>query len=351
MIKNRKIYKLKPIIISKMEMTRRKMILTSLGIAALADLALETQGKGVVTLSAKALDREVGVSSNYDKMKEHAQKITASDGVDIFYWITSKPEMNKPTVLLHPGSSYNHTSFLGLEKKLNDQGHPTIVLDPRGFGYSEAPAISESFTLKKYTCDLGEILHKEGIENPILLTCSFGFMPAVNYTAETKNVSKLLGVSATPCTKKTASSETQFEIFDRVGRYVLEYPGSVATALKHWVKGTERGCPDQSIYEGKTDIDMFWTIADQPFKKLKMNTTSGRAINKWDVSEQLGKINVPVHLVYGSKDMLVVPEMAGSYIKERVKGKCTVDIIPDAEHMVATTNPAVVLQTLNKYLK
>ena len=121
--------------------------------------------------------------------------------------------------------------------------------------------------------------------------------------------------------------------------------------MKHWVKGTERGYPDQSIYEGKTDIDMFWTIADQPFKKLKMNTTSGRAINKWYVSEQLGKINVPVHLVYGSKDMLVVPEMAGSYIKERVKGKCTVDIIPDAEHMVATTNPAVVLQTLNKYLK
>ena len=324
------------------------MILIGLG---LADIALETQGKGVVSLSAKALDHKVGISPDYNKGKERAQKVTDSEGVDVFYWVTSKPGMNKSMVVLHPGSSYNHTSFLGLEKKLNDLGHPTIVFDPRGFGYSEAPAVSESFTLENYTADLGRIIQKEGIETPILLTCSFGFMPAVNYTAETKNTSKILGVSATPCTKKTAPGETQFEIFDRVGRYVLEYPGSVATSLKHWITGTERGFPDQSVYEGKTDMDMFWTIADQPFRKLKMNTTSGRAINTWDVSNQLAQIEVPVHLVYGSKDMLIVPETAGEYIKEMVKGKCTIDIVQNKEHMIATTNPTVVLEVLNKYLK
>ncbi|MEK6951293.1 MAG: hypothetical protein AABX13_06240 [Nanoarchaeota archaeon] len=76
------------------------------------------------------------------KSKSVAQKVVADDGLDIYYWTTWRKELTQNFKILHPGSSMNHSSLESLEQGLQEQGHPTLVVDPRGFGHSQALPIA-----------------------------------------------------------------------------------------------------------------------------------------------------------------------------------------------------------------
>lgn len=60
-------------------------------------------------------------------METVERKLTSDDGLDIHYWLTWEKGMSDVFKVFHNGASMNHTSFRGLEKRLNDLGFPTIT--------------------------------------------------------------------------------------------------------------------------------------------------------------------------------------------------------------------------------
>ncbi len=278
------------------------------------------------------------------KPKSSAKKVVANDGLDIYYWVTWHQELRKNFQILHPGSSMNHSSLESLEQGLQEQGHPTIVFDPRGFGYSQAPAKPEYFSLERYSSDLQKIIEQEGLEKPSLTGHSFGFMPIIDYAARTQNAADITGICASYCFSETASSKFLFHLFNRVLRYT-EYLGSAGLELAHLLRGGFRSYPDQS--HRKSDFDIWLSIVDVPFREIKAHTVSGIEINKWNIRSQLGYVNVPLLLIYGSKDVMVVPG-AGAEISRLVKGNCTIGVI-EGTHSLPILKSGKVLEVMQKY--
>ncbi len=239
-------------------------------------------------------------------MKEisQAKRIATSDNLNIYYWVNWNRGLEKGFVFLHPGSSMNHSSMEPLENQLNQQGKPTVVFDPRGFGYSDAPTDPEYYSLEHYSDDLQKIIEQEGLEQPALLGHSFGFMPAADYIARTANANSLIGICASHNFAETSPNRVMFHLFDKFGRYG-GYLGSLGTAITHKLKREQRSYPDQSQLRGKSDFSIWLSIVDVPFKRIRAHTVSGREINKWDVTKQVRRIAVPVLLIYGDKDHMV----------------------------------------------
>ena len=177
------------------------------------------------------------------KDKTKAKKFVSSDGVDIYYW----PNLNKSTkkrfILLHPGAAANHSSLEEIEHGLNKLGYPTLNFDPRGSGYSDAPISREYYQLDRVTGDLEGIIKQEGLEKPILIGHSWGFMPMVDYTVRTGNSKKIIGIGASYNFSETApkilSSKLAFNFFDKFLIY-LDYVLSIGTLISHKLTETER---------------------------------------------------------------------------------------------------------------
>jgi len=280
-------------------------------------------------------------------MKE-AKKIISKEGWDIYYWVNWSRGMNKKFVVMHPASSMNETSLMPLENGLNESGYPTLVVRPLEVN-DDAPTEPKFYNLDKCSCRLQQIIEKEGLESPHYLSHSAGFMPIVDYVSRTKNVESIIGICASYSFPASALNKLVFHLFNHVFRY-LEYPGSFRMNIAHKRKRiTRQYPPDQSDLEGKSDRKIFFSIADVPFKNVKVHTVSGIEMNKWDISNQLREIDNPMLLVYGSKDYMV-KSSAGDYIKKQVKGDCKIEIIKGT-HSLPLHSPKKVLEIIKNYLE
>jgi pimeloyl-ACP methyl ester carboxylesterase len=280
------------------------------------------------------------------KTLSSAKKIVSDDGLDIYYWVNWRKDLQKNFVILHPGSSMNHTSLQILEQGLNKRGFPTIVLDPRGFGYSKAPAQRRYFTLEKYSNDLQKIIEKESVKKPLFVTHSFGFMPVVDYVAKTSNADKIVGICASHNFHQTANSKLLFHLFNRVLRY-SEYAGSIGKKFIHFLRKDKRGYTDYSQMDGKNDIDVWFSLVDVPFKEIKTHIVSGKEINRWDITEQIKNIKTQLLLIYGNKDSMVKAK-AGDYIQSLSLGKTYIEVLPGT-HSLPIIQPNSILKIIDKY--
>ncbi len=152
--------------------------------------------------------------------KSSTQRIVSKDGLDICYWVNYNKDLTKNFVILRPASSMNRTSLQNLEQGLNKRGFPTINFDPRGTGYSKAPAKSEYFILKAYTNDLRKIIEKQGLKKPAYISHRFGFMPIIDYVSQTSNAQDITGICATRKFPETFQYKKTFPLFDKGIRYV-----------------------------------------------------------------------------------------------------------------------------------
>lgn len=269
-----------------------------------------------------------------------AKKIARDDNFDLYYWVNWKPGM-KDFLVLHPAASMNHSSLETLESGLNERGYATIIFDQRGIGYSAAPAKREMYSLDKHSEDLQKIIEMEGLENPGIVTHSFGFMPAIDYAARTGNVSKIIGICASPDFRKTTNPYL-FKLFERVGIFT-EYLGWAATSLAHKLKREKRGYNSQSL-SGKSDAKVWLSIVDVFLNEINVHIAHGLELNKWDVSEQLKSVKAPLQLIYGKKD-LMVKSYAGELIEKLAERKCDIKIL-EGTHTLPITHPERVLKVI-----
>ena len=266
-----------------------------------------------------------------------ARKISFK-GKDTYYSIEWKRELNKNFVVLYPPTSMNDSSMKPLEKMINEIGHPTILVNPKWHEYNSLDDFSE---------ELVKIIKKEGIENPICLGHSGGYMILVDYVYKTNNADKIIGICGSYKFSETAKNKFYFHLFDKVLRYGA-YIGSLYGGIKHKRSKEKRGYSDQSKLQGKKDFPGVWlSIVDLPFNEISAHIKNGKKIIKWDISEKLDKIDKDMILIYGKNDICVTAR-AGKYIKKHV-GNCIVKVI-EGEHMLPITRPKQVMEVLREYL-
>ncbi len=282
------------------------------------------------------------------KDKQYAKTISTPDGLTIYYWMNWNKSLTKEFKVIHPAASMNHSSLEPIEKGLTERGHPTILLDARGFGYSQGPAEKKYYSLDRYTADLQQIIEQEGIEKPSFVGHSLGFMPIIDYVAKTGNCKNITGICASHNFAKTAPNEAMFNIWNFFKFY--EYGGSALIGLAHKLRGETRGYSNQSNLEGKSDFDVFCSLLDIPIKEIKVHMVNGSDI-PMDISDQLKKIDVPMLLVYGNKDLFVRP-FAGEYISELCRNHKNSPIVEVTEgsHSLPLISPKKVLGIMDKHL-
>ena len=276
------------------------------------------------------------------KLKQDAKKFTAKDGLDIYYWVNWQKGLTKEFKVLHHGASQNHSALERIERGLNERGHPTIVFDARGVGYSQGPLRPEFYTLDRLSGDLQGIIEKEGIEDPSLVSHSMGFMPVIDYAARTKNVRNITGICSSYDLSKTAPHPFLFHLWNSF--LWTEYVNSALSYMGHVLKGEQREYPDLSKLLGASEVSVLRKILDIPFAEISVHFVNG-SIGKMDITPQLRGITAPMHLIYGKKDVMVRP-WAGEYISQQVKGPCTIDII-NGSHAVPITYPERVLDAID----
>jgi pimeloyl-ACP methyl ester carboxylesterase len=277
---------------------------------------------------------------------EKAKKIVSTDGLDIYYWMNYIKGSKEPIVVLHPASSMNHSSLEPLERELNHRQYSTLILEPRGVGYSVAPASKKFYKLERYTDDLCTILRKEGIENPILVGHSAGFMPSVDYAAKSENATQIVGVAGSYHFPDTTKSKIGFHLFNRFIRY-NELIGSIITGLfLHTSVDQPRIYNDQSNWKESKGMKQYALIADVSLHEAYCHIVSGIEINKWDIRPQLQSLHVPLMLIQGQNDIAVVPDTA-PYIKRLVSTNCETYTF-DSGHDIAMQKPEYIAALINQ---
>lgn len=279
------------------------------------------------------------------KPKSEAKRIIAPDGIEVFYWITFPKGTKRPFRIMYPGASMNHSSLTSLEQGLNERGYPTLALDPRGWGYSQAPADRKHYRIENYSGDLNQILAQEGIENPLFVGHSFGFSVIADYVARTGNASQIVGVCSSYNFKKTAN-KIGFAIFD-FGRYIAEPLASLATETVYALSGRSRPYNDQSGAENKSEFGIWLSIIDVPMREIESHITSGIKIARWDISEQLQQIKTPTLIIQGAQDP-IASIRAGYEIANLILGECYVEVL-DGMHSLPMKRPEAVLNVMDKF--
>lgn len=271
-----------------------------------------------------------------------AKRIITSDNLDLYYWVSGNSNTKKTPMVLHSGASMNH-SFMGkLEKGLNELGHPTIVFDHRGIGYSKAPAKAGCYSLDNYSNDLQKIIEKEGIEKPDLVTHSFGFMIGVDYALRTKNVGKITGICGSSNFSETANP-LLFSLWNNVLRYMGYVTRPVAN-ISDKISGrkTEYG----NYEKAKSEMDISMIASRVPQEEFKNQLASGSNILNWNITEKLKHLETPLHMIHGKNDIIVKP-CAGEKIARIVKGTCELDVI-DGTHSLPIFQYEKILEVMHK---
>jgi len=273
------------------------------------------------------------------------KKVTACDGIDLFYYLTYDRDMKETPKFIHPGAGMKYSSVNALVKLLNERNHPTLVMEPRGVGKTRAPTDPRYFTLDKYASDVNSVMADIGWKDPSIICQSFGLMPIAKNIAKTGNAKDIYGFNVSPNFNKT-TFPFGAKIFFNIGAYI-DSLASIMAGLPDMIKGTKRQYSDHSDIVGKNDLGACLSINNIPLRDMVYHQRMNQSLANWDVSDELREIKVPMHLVYGKQDLMVFPS-AGGKIQDLAGGICTTDIIPGG-HSVLYANPQACLKIMDKY--
>jgi pimeloyl-ACP methyl ester carboxylesterase len=123
------------------------------------------------------------------------EKFIETESGKIAYYSDISFGNNLTIVFLH-GLSSNHTTWIGIIKKIHDAGYNSIAMDIRGHGLSDKSKNKKLYNLETFTDDLELILNKENIQKAFFAGYSFGGTIALNYAlVHPKKVSGLILIS------------------------------------------------------------------------------------------------------------------------------------------------------------
>jgi 3-oxoadipate enol-lactonase len=257
-------------------------------------------------------------------------KVTLQDGTKIAYSLTGQ---GNPIVLLHCWTG-NH-KFWSNQIEYLSQDHMVFAPDYRGHGDSDVP--DESFTVEKLAEDIYEVIKELNMSPAVIIGHSMGGMIAQYLCLEhSEDVSAMILIATlssgmTTTTRNIISAQIMRDT-PRLG-----YKNAFSTHFDDWFKAM-------------SDTTHLSWIKEQMLKtpeKVALDLVGG--FLKFNLKEQLHRVNVPTLVISGESDISTTPAVCGE-IADRIKDSKLV-LIPGAGHFPLIENPQAVNQAIDEFVQ
>jgi non-heme chloroperoxidase len=256
--------------------------------------------------------------------------ITTSDGTQIFYkdWGTGQP------VIFSHGWPLNADAWDDQAMLVASNGYRAIAHDRRGHGRSSQPW--DGNDLDTYADDLAQLLDTLDVRDAVLVGHSTGGGEVTRYLGRhgTDRVAKAVLVGAIPplMLKTPANPEgTPLEAFDAIRQGVAGDRSQFYQDLSGPFYGANR--PGSSVSQGVRDSFWLWSMQ----VGLKGAYDCVKAFSETDLTEDLGRIDVPTLIVHGDDDQ-IVPIGASALKSSKLVKDATLKVYPGAPHGLFATH-------------
>jgi non-heme chloroperoxidase len=257
--------------------------------------------------------------------------LTTKDGTSIFYkdWGTGQP------VVFSHGWPLNADSWDPQARLVAENGFRAIAHDRRGHGRSGQPWGGND--LDAYADDLAELIEELNLRNAILVGHSTGGGEVARYIGRhgTARVAKAVLLGAIPplMLKTDANPEgLPIEVFDEIRSGVAGDRSQFYQELSVPFYGADR--PGSKVSQGVRDAFWLWSMQ----VGIKGAYDCVKAFSETDLTEDLGRFDVPTLIVHGDADQ-IVPIVASANKSSQLIKDNTFKVYEGAPHGLSMVDP------------
>lgn len=255
--------------------------------------------------------------------------IRTRDGTNLFYrdWGTGPP------LLLVAPWALNSDWWEYQTAALLERGLRCVAYDRRGHGRSEEPG--RGYDFETLADDLAEVIEQLDVRDLILVGHSMGCAEVVRYLSRqpaNRVAGAVLVATITPFIVKTADNPTGIDegVLDN-GRIALakDRPGQIAKAAADFF-----GAPPNVV---SSELIDWWIRMMLDGCSLKVMLDLHRAFTRTDFRPDLRKIDVPVLLIHGDRDVSAPIEFTSRRTAPLIP-RCDLHVYENAAHGLPITH-------------
>jgi non-heme chloroperoxidase len=264
-------------------------------------------------------------------------KVRTSDGVELFCrdWGTG------PAVVFTHSWALTSAIWNYQVQFLSNHGIRCVTYDRRGHGRSDAP--TEGYDLDTLADDLGAVIDSLEQRKVVLVGHSMGGNEIIRYVGRhgTGKVAKIaLLAPTTPYVRQTPDNP-----YGAPAAYFEHTRAQWETDFPKWVQDNKA-----AFFTPETSPPMMdWIVTLMLQMHIPTAIACSRAVGETDLRPDLVKINRPVLILHGDRDVSAPLEITGRRTVAGIQG-ATLKVYPGAPHGLFLTHMAQVNQDLLEFV-
>jgi non-heme chloroperoxidase len=324
-----------------LDLSRRQVVMTSAGIAALGSLPLAALGAGP---AAAITSSPQGVLHRKHERTAMSNIFTTKDGTQIYYkdWGTG------PVVSFSHGWPLNADAWDAQMFFLASNGYRCIAHDRRGHGRSSQPWNGND--MDTYADDLQQLFTALDLKNVTMVGHSTGGGEVARYIGRhgSKRVAKAVLMGAVPPIMVRSAANPgglPMEVFDGFRKaYLADRSQFFLDVASGPFFGFNR--PGAKVSQGL--IQSWWAQGMMTGHKNAYDCI--KAFSETDFTEDLKKFDVPTLVIHGDDDQ-IVPIGGSAMLSSKLVKNAVLKVYPGGAHALADTSKDKLNADLLAFLK